>query len=119
MEYKISEEKLFNLIDKLMTNWFGDLKPYTLFEDKDRDGNKTNHLVFYGTKEPFRFIDNEGSPFEKNSWGRLWVYGGVDDYVEMLDDYFSTLGKVEDLLKFYFEKKFDVQIRDAKIVSRD
>lgn len=107
MKYIVSENKIFSIIDKIILDKHGSsLKMY----------NDDEYLYFYPSNREVKKGNNE--PFERNSWGRLWI----NDY-DTYKDIKGLLGlnheEAKEIIRNYFSTKYDIQIKDVSSESDD
>jgi hypothetical protein len=100
MKYSITEKKLFNVIDIIMRQKFGD---YTITIDENNVNEFFADHGFYSDREfpAFTVIDET---LNVNSTGLI---GFINDIIEL-----TSL----DILKFYFSKIFDRPINNIRSV---
>jgi hypothetical protein len=100
MKYSITEKKLFNVIDIIMRQKFGD---YTITVDENNVNEFFADHGFYSDREfpAFTVIDET---LNVNSTGLI---GFINDIIEL-----TSL----DILKFYFSKIFDRPINNIRSV---
>ncbi len=100
MKYSITEKKLFNVIDIIMRQKFGD---YTITIDENNVNEFFADHGFYSDREfpAFTVIDET---LNVNSTGLI---GFINDIIEL-----TSL----DVLKFYFSKIFDRPINNIRSV---
>jgi hypothetical protein len=100
MKYSITEKKLFNVIDNIMRQKFGD---YTITIDENNVNEFFADHGFYSDREfpAFTVIDET---LNVNSTGLI---GFINDIIEL-----TSL----DILKFYFSKIFDRPINNIRSV---
>lgn len=110
MDIKLSEDRLFKLINRVILNHYGQ----DFVVDKKIEGD--SEYVYFTIPG---LVYNDGTDklmFHKNFWGLLWVedwdlYNKIKEVFGFDDD------TAKEYIRKYFEKKYDIKIKGVKIVS--
>ena len=112
MNIKLSEDRLFKLINRVIVNHYGQ----DLVVDKTIDGD--SDAVYFTIPG---IVDDDGDDklmFHKNFWGLLWAEDW--DLVNKIKDIFGfDDDTIKECLHKYFEKKYDINIEGVKIGPSD
>ena len=120
MKYLITENKLYSIIDKIISQKYG--APLIMVRRDENDGHDPEYLYFFGinqNQENFNsddyndYDDTDYPPFSRNSWGMLF-----NQDVELYGNIKNLLGidRVEcnDILANYFRDKYDIYIKGIR-----
>ena len=102
MRYIISENKILDVVKRLVQSYYGNIEMTT-----DEDG----YLNFFSEKD----INNEGYPkriFHRNLYGTLWV---DYEFYRSLVDFIGNEEIVNEGIKKYLMNKVEVPVKQVNI----